>query len=59
MRDERYVAVGAPYMLKRVVDSFLFGIFYYSREYGVKPEGGRGLVGRQKVEIFQVEAHCG
>ena len=49
-RDKRYVVVSALYMRERVVGSFLFGIFYYSREYDVKPEGAWGLVGRQKVE---------
>jgi hypothetical protein len=51
MRDERYVAFGALYMRERVVGGYPFGIFYYSREYGVKPEGGRGLVGAKEGSL--------
>jgi hypothetical protein len=46
-------------MRERVVGSYLFGIFYYSREYRVKLEGGRGIMGGQRGGVFQVAAYCG
>jgi hypothetical protein len=37
-------------MRERVTDEDLFGIFYYSRQYGVKREGRRGQAADQKLE---------